>query len=1053
METLEQQEPVTEQQTLVGNSEIDESRVSESDPIQESKISGFEASKLFETEIFVKEVDEKAIGDISVGKISEGRGKMTRKRGRKSKELEKTATDEEIALKNDELESMVKMGLSEDEEEEGDEEEEEDVSNEFSVGDFVWVKIKSYPWWPGQIFSPLDASAKAGKYRRRNRLLVACFGDGTFAWCYPSQLKGFRENFEKFENQSSSKNFVIAVDEAVNEFGKSLDFEMGCSCLPEEHKPAKSVVMNAGIKEGVVVPDGGIGELSITQVEPAEFLSHLKYIAQVVSVNSRFELLALKCRLSGFYRAKGYNRLMEYHLPMRIVISEEENGQTGGDHRKDQTANVNGSPVEADWLSSSADRGVGSTGITMSRRMTGLSEDMLLNSKKQRNVSDLMLGNLDAKDDSISEASPIEETGSAKRGRPKKIKEPIPSEVGSDTAEEVAVSQEMPSGEIKENTTSNVGHENGVSDEVTTSTKARGRPKKITEPMPCKVGDGEVGHANGATESGKPGGRLKRKQNTHSEVGNDAVKESGVSSKQATPASTDKKLKSSNVGDATGATKEGSVSVKGRGRPKKRKEGSNEDVLEETKSKASEVGSEEDVIKELPFSGKKSMELRRRKKTEDSEVQKDADVAEELPKRKEKPGSKLGSDSVIIGEGSNDGKQTNSLKRPKEIKLPEHSVTGANSDDEDDDSGAKDGSKSNVSSRERKKSKYLSPPYTLLGQWQKSATDDSRKKSPRSPHISQELGKASGLSVPLPPMVKCIGIASETEPSKDVKLESSKHGCLSPLPIESNVSAHEILSDFRSAALDPLYLTEKQSDDTVKGFLTKFRSSSYQEGSYFTVYNNQLGSGGSRKRVSFEGNGNDTNETGNPISEEASEVKKRKKKNDEVLSSPKKPADSNGEVSVAALLLTFASGASLPSKDEIITAFRPFGDLKESETEVIEDSGCAQVVFANRADAEEAYKNTDKISSFGSSVASYRLRYLSAKNASPSPMKGVSTASESQVSVVPPPLLSVRENLQKADTVLEKLWDNLSSDMKTSFGAEIKGFLDKVTSMGDTTSS
>ncbi|GAB4831718.1 hypothetical protein Ancab_005730 [Ancistrocladus abbreviatus] len=48
---------------------------------------------------------------------------------------------------------------------------------DFSVSDLVWDKVKSHPWWPGQIFHPSDSSEKTMKYYRKNCYLVAYFGD------------------------------------------------------------------------------------------------------------------------------------------------------------------------------------------------------------------------------------------------------------------------------------------------------------------------------------------------------------------------------------------------------------------------------------------------------------------------------------------------------------------------------------------------------------------------------------------------------------------------------------------------------------------------------------------------------------------------------------------------------------------------------------------------------------------------------------------------------------------------------------------------------------
>jgi hypothetical protein len=44
---------------------------------------------------------------------------------------------------------------------------------EFSVSDLVWGKVRSHPWWPGQIFDLSDASEKAMKYHKKDSFLVA----------------------------------------------------------------------------------------------------------------------------------------------------------------------------------------------------------------------------------------------------------------------------------------------------------------------------------------------------------------------------------------------------------------------------------------------------------------------------------------------------------------------------------------------------------------------------------------------------------------------------------------------------------------------------------------------------------------------------------------------------------------------------------------------------------------------------------------------------------------------------------------------------------------
>ncbi|GKD22051.1 tudor/PWWP/MBT superfamily protein [Tanacetum coccineum] len=64
----------------------------------------------------------------------------------------------------------------------------------FAMFDLVWGKVRSHPWWPGQIFDPADASEQAVKHHKKDCFLVTYFGDQTFAWNESAVLKPFRSS-------------------------------------------------------------------------------------------------------------------------------------------------------------------------------------------------------------------------------------------------------------------------------------------------------------------------------------------------------------------------------------------------------------------------------------------------------------------------------------------------------------------------------------------------------------------------------------------------------------------------------------------------------------------------------------------------------------------------------------------------------------------------------------------------------------------------------------------------------------------------------------------
>ncbi|KAL9661941.1 hypothetical protein QQ045_026769 [Rhodiola kirilowii] len=199
-----------------------------------------------------------------------------------------------------------------------DEEEEDRDVRVFSVGEFVWGKIKNHPWWPGQIYDISDASDLALKHKTKDKdsYLVAYFGDGTFSWCSSSQLMIFHENFESFSCQSSSKSFIFGVEDALSVIREVVALEMKCSCVQVGH--ARPVAENAGIIKGVSVPMVGVDGSVFTRFDAAAIVDSVKNAAQSVSAKNKLELTILSSKLLAFYRTKGYSELPKYYFPVYI---------------------------------------------------------------------------------------------------------------------------------------------------------------------------------------------------------------------------------------------------------------------------------------------------------------------------------------------------------------------------------------------------------------------------------------------------------------------------------------------------------------------------------------------------------------------------------------------------------------------------------------------------------------------------------------------------------------------------------------------------------------
>lgn len=197
----------------------------------------------------------------------------------------------------------------------------------YAVGDFVWSKFNSHPWWPAQIYDPSDASDHAKKCSHRvKQLLVAYFGDGSFSWRSPSQLKPFAENFDELSKQSDSIAFLTAVQCALDEIGRVADLKMTCPCVSEANKAGliRRAMVNVGIKEGVVGTECDFSRLPVSDFEPAELLSKLRSVAVANPIKSVLELIGLRSCLSAFYRFNGGRKLTLYHEGVGIEGLEDK---------------------------------------------------------------------------------------------------------------------------------------------------------------------------------------------------------------------------------------------------------------------------------------------------------------------------------------------------------------------------------------------------------------------------------------------------------------------------------------------------------------------------------------------------------------------------------------------------------------------------------------------------------------------------------------------------------------------------------------------------------
>ncbi|XP_044481923.1 uncharacterized protein LOC123208451 [Mangifera indica] len=157
------------------------------------------------------------------------------------------------------------------------------LSYGFEVGDMVWGKVKSHPWWPGHIFNESFASSMVRRTRSDGHVLVAFFGDSSYGWFDPAELIPFDLNYAEKSQQTNARSFVRAVEEAVDEASRRCGLGLVCKCRnPYNFRPT-----NVQGYFTVDVPDFEPGGLySANQIKkardgfrPAETLSFVKQLA------------------------------------------------------------------------------------------------------------------------------------------------------------------------------------------------------------------------------------------------------------------------------------------------------------------------------------------------------------------------------------------------------------------------------------------------------------------------------------------------------------------------------------------------------------------------------------------------------------------------------------------------------------------------------------------------------------------------------------------------------------------------------------------------------
>uniref|UniRef100_A0A803R5A8 PWWP domain-containing protein n=3 Tax=Cannabis sativa TaxID=3483 RepID=A0A803R5A8_CANSA len=174
----------------------------------------------------------------------------------------------------------------------------------FEVGDMVWGKVKSHPWWPGHIFNEAFATSQVRRTRREGHILVAFFGDSSYGWFDPAELIPFDSNFAEKSRQLTSRSFIKAVEEAVDEVCRRRGLALACKCRNPNNFRATNVQGYFAVDVPDYEPRAVYSAIQIRKARdncrPSEILSFVKQLALSPSDGDEKNLSFVKNKATVF---------------------------------------------------------------------------------------------------------------------------------------------------------------------------------------------------------------------------------------------------------------------------------------------------------------------------------------------------------------------------------------------------------------------------------------------------------------------------------------------------------------------------------------------------------------------------------------------------------------------------------------------------------------------------------------------------------------------------------------------------------------------------------
>ncbi|CAH2080032.1 unnamed protein product [Thlaspi arvense] len=888
------------------------------------------------------------------------------------------------------------------EDEEGEEEE-----HGYNVGDFVWGKIKNHPWWPGQIYDPSEASDLALKIKQKGKLLVAYFGDCSFAWCGPSQLKPFAESFKDCSNVSNSRGFLSAVEEAVEEMGRHVERLLLCDCGEEEEKEKldNRKVKNAGIKEGVAVRDVRREMISSLLVgKPEGILEDVKGFAESASFSGLLELEILKRKVSAFYRSKRGYGLTEYHEPQSVPGLEDKNDDDDDDDDdEDEEEKIDDGIKRLSKGKEEEEEGALGPQGSLQRSLekcSGFPDHRLQHRRKQKSIAEILENESGAKVRFETEA----EDGNVKSSR-RKVKRH--DEVNGELAT-VSTTKPRRRRMSEVSTVEDDGGGNQVEENSEGKTVSRKRKKKDED------------------DDGSGDREESEKENLDDETDNDSTPLASLRKKV--------RFAASSAGD-------GEISVQTTKRERKKSKYLSPEYLSDFSSKRKKKSNIEPESPKVLTQSQESQVEEQMTNASDSLVA--VEVEEE---------DKVDSPSLLengIGHQELSEELSNAVDflrlgaTPEEIRdLIRVSALGTQYPK---DSSSEDMVREFMSIY-RSFTYHEGANRKFLGSYKSSETDkeelngtgkaetsgkESRKykkrKAKEQTEEVEQIGKEENETDKKERKPKSKKQAGEEEETRKESSETAKKERKRKKPESKKQTDEE-----EETLKESIESTKKERKKRKKSESKKLADEEEE-----TVKESKESKESKKKERKAKKRKDEEEELRNETEKSEKKEKKKREGKSKKQEVDKRKIETEKEFSGAELLVTFGPGSSLPKKEDLIETYKKFGALDEERTDMFDTNFYARVTFLNIADGERAFESSQEKCPFTStSTVKFRLKYPNERTEE--------KKAEAEIAETTMDMEYVKKKLEEMRSLVDGV---MTEEAKVKLEDEMVNLLEKVRSM------